>query len=73
MCLLNKFTIEQSPHISNFYMVIIRCLCVVAIVGAVFICLECTRHNTQYRWYLSNTDLCIKYPINLYAAVILSV
>ena len=41
-------------------MVIIRCLCVVAIIGAVFICVECTMHNTQYKWYVSNTDLCIK-------------
>jgi len=39
MCLLNKFTIEP-PQISTFYMVIIRC--VVAIVGAVYICVECT-------------------------------
>lgn len=59
MCLLNKFTIEP-PHISTFYMVIIRCLCVAAIIGAVFICVECTRHNTQYKWYLPNTHLCIK-------------
>jgi len=36
MCLLNKFTIEP-PHISTFYVVIIRCLYVVAIVGTVFI------------------------------------
>jgi hypothetical protein len=59
MCLLNKFTIEPF-HISTFYMVIIRCLYVVAIIGAIFICVECTIHNTQYKWYVSNTDLCIK-------------
>lgn len=32
----------------------------VAIIGAVFICVECTMHNTQYKWYVSNTDPSIK-------------